>query len=170
VALPVDVVGNPVSGKTATWASANSSIATVSSTGLVTGVQIGSTTMSATVDGYSAASTVTVTSAAPTDITAVSITGQSSVRSGQVCTWFAAVTGGVAPLSYVWKRGGTVVGNSSSIDLSTSTSFSLTLTATERTEARSRQRNRFQCQAARSHARSSLRPRSRHADIRVTSR
>ena len=46
-----------------TWASATTSKATVSSTGLVTGVGSGSSVITATCGGYSASCTVTVTSA-----------------------------------------------------------------------------------------------------------
>ena len=46
---------------TITWASATTSKATVSSTGLVTGVSSGSSVISATCNGYTANCTVTVT-------------------------------------------------------------------------------------------------------------
>lgn len=51
---------------TATWSSKTTSVATVSSGGMVTGVAAGSTTVTATVNGISGSATVTVPAAAPT--------------------------------------------------------------------------------------------------------
>jgi len=54
--------GNAVlSGRVITWTSANPAVATVSSTGVVTGVTVGSATISATTDGVSAPLTISVT-------------------------------------------------------------------------------------------------------------
>jgi uncharacterized protein YjdB len=65
----------------ASWASSDTSIATVSSTGLVTGVAQGSATISATLDGISGSTTVTVTVA---NLSSISITPSSkSISSGQ---------------------------------------------------------------------------------------
>src|SRR5882762_684439 len=56
-----DANGNTVTGRTVTWASSNTSVGTVSGSGLVTGVVAGSTTITATSEGQSGTSTVTVT-------------------------------------------------------------------------------------------------------------
>lgn len=56
----LDAQGDPVPGKTVTWGSTNENIASVSTTGNVTGVSAGSATISATVDGLSGSSNVTV--------------------------------------------------------------------------------------------------------------
>ncbi|HEX5971705.1 MAG TPA: Ig-like domain-containing protein, partial [Gemmatimonadaceae bacterium] len=56
-----DASGNILTGRTITWSSANSAIASVSASGLVTGKSAGTTTVSATADGVSGSATVTVT-------------------------------------------------------------------------------------------------------------
>src|SRR6266700_387459 len=67
-ATPKDVNGNPLSGRTITWSSSNTPVATVSSSGLVTGVVAGSATITATSEGQSGTAAITVTppSAGPT--------------------------------------------------------------------------------------------------------
>ena len=52
--------GGTVSGGTYTWSSADAAVATVSSTGLVTAVSEGATTVSATLEGVAGTATVTV--------------------------------------------------------------------------------------------------------------
>jgi len=68
-----DAAGNAVAGRTAVWASSNSSAATVNSGGLVTGVAAGSSNISATVDGKSESATITVSAAAKAPATLSSI-------------------------------------------------------------------------------------------------
>ena len=60
-ATPKDANGNPLTGRTVTWASSNTSVGTVNASGLVTGVVAGSTTITATSEGQSGTSVVTVT-------------------------------------------------------------------------------------------------------------
>ena len=60
-ATPRDQNGNALSGRTITWSSSNTSVATVTSTGLVRGVGPGSATIRATSEGKSGTMTVTVT-------------------------------------------------------------------------------------------------------------
>lgn len=59
-ATPYDVFGAVVTGKTATWSSGNTGIATVSSSGVVTGRSIGTVTISAKIDDYTGTTAVTV--------------------------------------------------------------------------------------------------------------
>lgn len=59
-ATPRDASGNPLAGRTVTWASSNSEVASVSSTGLVTGVAPGSATITATSEGSNGSASVTV--------------------------------------------------------------------------------------------------------------
>jgi len=59
-AVPRDANGNALSGRTVQWSSSNTLIATVSSSGVVTGVTEGSVTISASVDGQSGTAAVTV--------------------------------------------------------------------------------------------------------------
>ncbi|MBI2408119.1 MAG: Ig-like domain-containing protein [Gemmatimonadetes bacterium] len=63
--------GAVLTGRTASWTSADAGIATVSSAGLVTALQPGSTSVTATIEGRSGSATITVT-AVP--VAAVSVT------------------------------------------------------------------------------------------------
>jgi uncharacterized protein YjdB len=61
-ATPRDVNNNPLTGRAApTWSSSNTTVATVASNGQVTGVNTGTAVITATIDGKSGTSTVTVT-------------------------------------------------------------------------------------------------------------
>jgi uncharacterized protein YjdB len=70
-ATPRDAAGNALSGHAVTWTTADSSVATVSSAGLVSAKGAGSTQITATSDGKSAAATITVTAAAVASISVV---------------------------------------------------------------------------------------------------
>src|SRR5207302_4374386 len=61
-ATPKDANGAPLSGRTVTWSSANTAVATVSTSGLVSGVTPGSITISATSAGKSGTAAITATS------------------------------------------------------------------------------------------------------------
>jgi len=60
-ATPRDSGGNPLTGKTVTWAVSDTAIATVNDSGLVTAHQVGSAAITATVDGVHGTASVTVT-------------------------------------------------------------------------------------------------------------
>src|SRR5437773_3305366 len=80
-ATPVDSTGAALSGRVVTWASSNSGIATVSASGLVTGLAAGSATITATSEGKSGTATVTVT---PVPVASVSVSpGSATVGAGQ---------------------------------------------------------------------------------------
>jgi len=59
-ATPKDAGGNPLTGRVVTWATGNSSIATVTGNGTVTGVAVGSTSVAATSEGQNGSATVVV--------------------------------------------------------------------------------------------------------------
>src|SRR2546425_117394 len=59
-ALVKDGDGDGVAGRTVTWATGNGAVATVSASGLVTGLAVGSTTITATSEGQSGTAAVTV--------------------------------------------------------------------------------------------------------------
>jgi uncharacterized protein YjdB len=59
-ATPRDVQGNPIPGRTITWASSNTARAQVSSTGLVSAMQSGQVTITATSEGKSASAPITI--------------------------------------------------------------------------------------------------------------
>ena len=101
-----DANGNVMTGQTITWSTSSSSVATVSSSGVVTGVAAGSATITATCAGKSGTSTVTVT-APPPVVTTVTVApstpsidvgatvaltatvkdAQGNVMTGQTVTW-----------------------------------------------------------------------------------
>jgi len=64
-ATPKDANGTALTGRTVTWGSSNTSVATVSGSGLVTGVTAGSATITATSEGQSGTAAITVTAPLP---------------------------------------------------------------------------------------------------------
>src|SRR5437773_2118919 len=64
-ATPKDANGTPLSGRTVTWASSNTSVASVTGSGLVTGAAAGAATITATSEGQSGSATVTVQAPQP---------------------------------------------------------------------------------------------------------
>ncbi len=88
-ATPKDVNGLPLSGRTVTWASSNTSVATVSNAGLVSAVTPGSATITATSEGTSGTSSVAVTNipVASVDITPATATGHSEGREWRRPLW-----------------------------------------------------------------------------------
>jgi len=73
VATPRDASGNPLPGRVVTWASSNTTVATVSASGLVTGKVAGTATITATSEGQSGTAAITVT-AAGVPVASVSVT------------------------------------------------------------------------------------------------
>jgi len=65
-----DAQGNVMSGQSVAWSTSNAAAATVSASGVVTGVGAGATTMTATCAGQLGTSSVTVTSAPPPPVVA----------------------------------------------------------------------------------------------------
>ena len=61
-ATPKDAGGNPLSGRAITWTTNNSGVATVSTSGLVSGKAAGAATITATSEGKSGTAAITVTS------------------------------------------------------------------------------------------------------------
>ena len=80
-ATPKDANGNPLSGRVVTWSSNNTAVARVNGSGLVTGVAAGTATITATSEGQSGTSDVTVT---PAPVASVAVTpSPASVQAGQ---------------------------------------------------------------------------------------
>jgi uncharacterized protein YjdB len=70
-----DANGNTLTGRTVAWTTSNASFATVNaSTGLVTGVAAGSATITATSEGKSGTSAVTVVAGTPAPVATVTVT------------------------------------------------------------------------------------------------
>lgn len=61
-AIPYDAEGNQLTDRDITWGSSDETVATVSSTGLVTGLRVGGAQISATVEGKSATARILVSS------------------------------------------------------------------------------------------------------------
>ncbi|HMC68775.1 MAG TPA: Ig-like domain-containing protein, partial [Mycobacteriales bacterium] len=99
-ATPKDANGSALSGRTVTWTSSNGGVATVSGTGLVSGVAAGSATITAMSEGQSGSATIAVTAPVSPpgtvgDLTVVTTTDSS------VTLRFTEVDGGTgAPASY----------------------------------------------------------------------
>jgi uncharacterized protein YjdB len=62
-ATPKDANGNPLTGRVVTWATSNAAVATVSTGGLVSGLVVGTATITATSEGQSGSSAITVVAA-----------------------------------------------------------------------------------------------------------
>src|SRR6266581_1479720 len=68
-ATPKDANGTALSGRAVTWATSNAAAATVSASGLITGVAAGSATITATSEGQSGTAAMTVTSVPVASVT-----------------------------------------------------------------------------------------------------
>jgi len=80
-ATPKDANGNPLSGRTVTWATSNSAVASVSGSGLVTAGAAGTATITASSEGQNGTAVITVT---PVPVASVSVSPASaSILSGQ---------------------------------------------------------------------------------------
>jgi uncharacterized protein YjdB len=103
-AHPLDGTNHELTGRTVSWSSANPNVATVDSTGLVTGVAIGAATITATSEGKTGAAGILVTEKIPDSIavvpTSVTITtGQTSQLTATVKDSSGAVISG-APVGW----------------------------------------------------------------------
>ena len=88
-ATPRDAAGNALTNRTVTWATSSATIATVSITGVVAAVSVGSATISATVDGKTGTRLVDVV---PPPVASVTVTAAAStIQAGQT-TLATAVT------------------------------------------------------------------------------
>jgi uncharacterized protein YjdB len=77
-AVTNDANGNPLSGRAVSWASSNTGVATVSPTGVVSGVAAGTAQITATSEGKSGSSSATVSAAAPVPVGSVSVSPAST--------------------------------------------------------------------------------------------
>src|SRR5437773_2676233 len=103
-ATPEDSTGTALTGRAVTWATSNPAVATVSASGLVTGVAAGSATITGTSEGQSGTSAITVTNVpvasvtvspttasltvgATTQLTATPKDASGTALSGRTVTW-----------------------------------------------------------------------------------
>jgi uncharacterized protein YjdB/alpha-tubulin suppressor-like RCC1 family protein len=78
-AMPRDSSGGALAGRTVVWSSANPAVATVSSSGVVTGIAIGTVTISAASEGRTGTAGITVTPVPVTSVTVSPISPSLSV-------------------------------------------------------------------------------------------
>lgn len=90
-ATPKDASGTALGGRVVTWASSNPAVATVSGSGLVTGVTPGAATVTATSEGQSGTAAVTVTAAAPAPVATVTVSPASASLAAGAAQQFSAV-------------------------------------------------------------------------------
>ncbi len=76
-AVMKDASGNVLTGRTVTWSTSSSQTATINASGLVSGVVAGSVTITATSEGKSGSSAITVTGPQPAPVASVSISPNS---------------------------------------------------------------------------------------------
>jgi uncharacterized protein (TIGR03437 family) len=107
-AAATDASGNALVGKMFTWASSNTSVATVDNTGKATGVAAGAATISAASEGVTGAATLTVTAASGVAVT-ISPTS-ATVQTGAPQQFTATVTGS-SDTGVTWSVAGVQGGN-----------------------------------------------------------
>jgi uncharacterized protein YjdB len=79
-----DANNNVLTGRTVTWSSTNTAVATVNGSGLVTAVAAGSAQITATSEGQSGQASLTVTAPAPVPVASVTVSlASSSLNTGQ---------------------------------------------------------------------------------------
>jgi len=101
-AYAYDHNNNLVSNATITWGTTTPSLISVSGTGGITGLAVGSAVVQATADGVTTSRNVYVKPGLT-----VSISGPSLVRRFyDTCTWSASASGGTAPYTYSWDAQG----------------------------------------------------------------
>src|SRR6266568_2437413 len=110
-ATPKDSAGGTLTGRTVTWTSGNTSVATVSPSGQVTGVAPGSANITATSEGKTSTAAITVTTVPVASVTVSPATA--SIRVGQTVQLTATPkdsTGGtLAERTVTWRSSDTTV-------------------------------------------------------------
>ena len=124
-----------ISGKTFTWSSSSTSVATINSSGLATGVDAGSTTITATVDGKSGTAALTVTEAPPVVDRVMVSPSSVSIEEGRThqfsATAFTSNNTMISGKTFAWTSSSTSVATINSSGLATGVDAgSTTITAT----------------------------------------
>ena len=109
-ATPNDANGNPLTGRTVTWATGNAALATVNGSGLVTGAGVGTVTITASSEGRTGTAAITVTNVPVASVTVSPATASAQVGqtvqltaspkdaggnplAGRVVTWTSSAPG-----------------------------------------------------------------------------
>ncbi len=125
-----------ISSKTFTWTSSMTSVATINSSGLATGVDAGSTTIRATVDGVSGSATLTVTEPPPPTVNSVTVSPSSpSIEEGGTQQFTATAKDSdnmeISGKTFTWTSSMTSVATINSSGLATGVDAgTVTITAT----------------------------------------
>lgn len=91
-ATPRDAQGNALTGRSITWSSSNSAVATVSSTGVATGVAAGTMSVRATAEGITGSATLTVSVPPPAAVATITLApGTASLVTGQTASFAATL-------------------------------------------------------------------------------
>jgi uncharacterized protein YjdB len=116
-AVTRDAAGNTLTGRVVTWSSSNTSVATVSGSGLIVGQSAGSATITATSESAGGTSAITVQTPPPGSRVGYYVApGGSSSGDGSaskpwdLTTAFNGGGGRVQPGDTIWLRGGTYLG------------------------------------------------------------
>jgi len=132
-ATPRDAAGNALAGRSVAWTSGNTAVATVNSSGRVTGVAAGSAVIKATSEGVNGAATVTVTAVPVASVTVSPPTATVAVGSTVQLTATPRDAAGnaLAGRAVSWSSGNTAMATVSSTGRVTGvTAGSVTITAT----------------------------------------
>jgi uncharacterized protein YjdB len=87
-----DASNNVLAGRTIAWTSSNTAVATVTTSGVVTAIAVGSASITASSEGQSGSAVLTVTSAPPVPVASVSVTLANSSRNPGQTTQATATT------------------------------------------------------------------------------
>ena len=128
-AVPRDVSGNSIAGLSATWLSSNQGVAAVNGSGLVTGIAVGSATITATVSGIPGSTVLSVAAVVPTQAATVDATinldfspSQVDIVAGGTVTWRFAAT--VHNVTFSGSAAGTPSGISNTANTTVARTFS----------------------------------------------
>jgi uncharacterized protein YjdB len=118
-ATPFNAAGQPLTGRVTTWSSSATSIATVSGSGLVSGVGVGSAVITATIEGKSATATVTVNAVAQGQIATVTIAPASATVNVAWTTNLTATArnsngSSISGVTFTWSSSNTSIATVSS--------------------------------------------------------
>jgi uncharacterized protein YjdB len=137
-ATPKDSAGNALTGRTVTWGSGNTAVATVSASGLVTAVAVGPATITATSEGRSATAAITVVAVAVASVAVTPAAATLHPGATQQLTATPKDASGNALAGRVvsWGSGNTAVATVNASGLVTAVAAgSATITATSETKS-----------------------------------
>jgi trimeric autotransporter adhesin len=123
-AVTTDALGNTLTGQPITWSSSNTSVASISTSGLVSAVAVGSTVITATSGSKSGTATVTVVAQSQASVASVTITpATASVATGGTTQFTATLKDSVGNVlggrTVTWSSSNSSVASVSATGLAT---------------------------------------------------